>query len=98
MMAEVQKQEEGAPFGLLMGLWSAGRGLGAVVSGPVSEGLLRGGWRGGVGRGKMGGGYGTKYGVLMVFTGASAFGGLIGVGSRWVGRKTREKRVLTEEV
>ena len=59
-------------MGILMGLFSAGRGIGAVVSGPVSEILLkRGGWEGGVA------GYGGLYGGVIVWTGVSAFAGLV---------------------
>lgn len=59
-------------MGILMGLFSAGRGIGAVVSGPVSEVLLkRGGWEGGVA------GYGGLYGGVIVWTGVSALAGLV---------------------
>ncbi|KAM7202137.1 major facilitator superfamily transporter [Naviculisporaceae sp. PSN 640] len=50
-----------------------GRGVGNVVSGPLSEVLVRGGspWKG-----QALGGYGSGYGCLIVFTGATAlFGG-----------------------
>lgn len=82
MMKEVQMKEKGAGFGVLMGLWSAGRGIGAIASGPISEKLLKAGWSY---RGM--GGFGTEYGVLVVFTGISALGGGVGVFSRWIGRK-----------
>ena len=50
---------------------AAGRGLGAVTSGPVSESLL--GYR----LQDMAGAYNTEYGVLIIFTGITAvLGGL----------------------
>lgn len=58
---------------------AAGRGIGAVCSGPLSEALLRDGpWKG---EGALG--YGTGYGGLIVFTGITALcGGLSFVGKR----------------
>jgi len=47
---------------------AAGRGVGNVASGPLSEALLRGGpWTG-----KAALGYGSGYGALIVFTGVTA--------------------------
>lgn len=59
-------------------LLAAGRGIGNVVSGPLSEALVRGRpWLG-----EAGAGYSSGYGALIVFTGVSA---LLGGGS-FVGR------------
>jgi MFS family permease len=78
MMKEVQREYPEARMGTLMGAFAAGRGVGAVVSGPVSEALVeRWRWRGGFGYG-----YETEYGGLIVFTGVSAFLGLICFGVR----------------
>lgn len=57
-----------------------GRGVGNVVSGPLSEVLVRGGspWRG-----QALGGYGSGYGSLIAFTGATALFG----GGSWVWRR-----------
>lgn len=69
MMKEVQRVSREAKMGTLMGVFAAGRGFGAVLSGPVSEVLLRKeNWAGG-GEGRAGCGYQTKYGLLIVFTG-----------------------------
>jgi MFS family permease len=77
MMKEVQRVSRDAKMGTLMGLFAAGRWVGAVLSGPISEMLLSkapldrnnsDGW---------GFGYGTKYGVLIVFTGISTLFGLL---------------------
>jgi MFS family permease len=60
--------ENKSDVGMLIGLLSAGRGIGAVVSGPLSEALLTlKPWQGDVGLG-----YGTGYGGLIVFTGITA--------------------------
>lgn len=78
MIREVQRADENAGFGVLMGLFSAGRGVGSVVCGPVTECLIRyGGLKG------VGGGYATDYGAVIVFTGVSAACGLIGLGARF---------------
>ncbi|PQE07642.1 hypothetical protein CJF30_00007369 [Rutstroemia sp. NJR-2017a BBW] len=77
MIREVQRRDKNAGFGVLMGLFSAGRGIGSVVCGPVSEMLISyGGWHYAVG------GYGTEYGLVIVFTGVSAICGLVGVVAR----------------
>ncbi len=59
----------------LMGLFASGRGIGAVLSGPVSEVLTNKPLVGDNIDGQ-GFGYGTGYGVLIVFTGVSALFGL----------------------
>lgn len=61
----------GMDTGIFIGLMAAGRGIGGVVSGPLSEKLLQLGWHA---KGHFA--YGTSYGVLVVFCGVSAtFGG-----------------------
>lgn len=78
-MKEVQGSEirfgREAKMGTLMGLFAAGRGVGAVLSGPISEVLLdkTRAW----GNDNELFGYGTKYRVLIVFTGVSALCGLV---------------------
>lgn len=65
---EVKKLGHEVEIGVIMGFFPAGRGLGAIVSGPVSERLL--GLRfGGEGAGY---GFGTGFGVLIAFTGLTA--------------------------
>lgn len=76
---EIRKRDDNAELGMVFGLLAAGRGIGSVVSGPLSEALLSGEpWRG---EAKLG--YGTGYGLLIVFTGISAMFG----GFSWVGRR-----------
>ncbi|KAL1872127.1 hypothetical protein Daus18300_004497 [Diaporthe australafricana] len=59
---------------LVFVLLAAGRGIGNVASGPLSEVLIKGQpWQG-----EAGAGYGSGYGALIVFTGVSA---LLGGGS-----------------
>ncbi|KAK3692616.1 MFS monocarboxylate transporter [Podospora appendiculata] len=58
-----------------------GRGVGNLVSGPLSEALVRGlPWDDG---GRAFGGYGSGYGGLIAFTGATAFLG----GGSWIWRR-----------
>lgn len=64
--------------GLMYGTLLAGRGIGSVASGPISEKLL----------GKHGegfGGYGTAFGGLIIFTGVTALLGGVGYAGRLVG-------------
>ena len=58
---------------------SLGRGVGNVVSGPVSEALLKTGHVGGLGL------YGTQYGCLVIWTGVSAALGGVSIIGRRVG-------------
>lgn len=65
--------------GMVIALFAAGKGVGSVVSGPLSESLLSmDAWRG-----QAGGAYGTGYGPVLVFAGLSALLGGIG----WVGKR-----------
>ncbi|KAM0263929.1 hypothetical protein ACHAQJ_000964 [Trichoderma viride] len=59
---------------MIFGLLSAGRGVGNVISGPLSEALIKGmPWQG-----QAAAGYGSGYGTLIAFTGATA---VVGGGS-----------------
>ncbi|KAK3109631.1 hypothetical protein LTR53_016900 [Teratosphaeriaceae sp. CCFEE 6253] len=73
---------ENRPFdtGTALALLAAGKGIGAVISGPVSTRLLQMGahWHARLA-------YGTDYGVLIVFTGASITLG----GTAWVAKLMR---------
>ena len=72
MTKETMASMRGADSGTVFGLFCCGRGIGAVISGPLSEGLLAGG-RAGFSKASLG--YGTGYGPLIVFTGVSALCG-----------------------
>ncbi|KAI1108731.1 MFS monocarboxylate transporter [Nemania sp. NC0429] len=71
--AEVHKEAPRTEMGVLIGLFGAGRGLGSIISGPVSESLFGyPPWDA-----ELRGAYGTGYGIIIVFTGVSAaLGGL----------------------
>ena len=76
---EVKKQDERAELGLVFGLLAAGRGIGSVVSGPLSESIVRAKpWMG-----EAASAYGSGYGGLIVLTGITAFLG----GTGWIGRR-----------
>lgn len=64
----------------VIALLAAGKGIGAVISGPLSEHLLEAGrtWHASFA-------YGSGYGVLIVFSGVSATLG----GTAWIGRLMR---------
>ena len=79
VIKEVQKREPGSESGFVFGMLFAGRGVGAIVCGPLSDVLLSSRpWRE-----EALLGYGSEYGGLIVFTGATAALG----GVSWAGRK-----------
>ncbi|KAI1169768.1 MFS monocarboxylate transporter [Nemania sp. FL0916] len=84
---EVHKEAPRTEMGVLIGLFGAGRGLGSIVSGPLSESLLRyPAW----GR-ELAGAYGTGYGIIIAFAGISAVFGSLG----WLMRLRRPKMADT---
>lgn len=80
VLHEMRKQDRNVDTGLVMGLLLGGRGVGFVVGGPVSDGLLKGAWSG-VGNW----GYNTEYGPIIVATGVTAVFG----GWGWIWKMTR---------
>ncbi|KAL1963328.1 hypothetical protein VTN77DRAFT_8449 [Rasamsonia byssochlamydoides] len=78
---DVSKRNPLADTSIILGFLETGRGIGNVASGPLSDALLNGYlWKNAVG-----GGYGTGYGTLIVFTGVTAFlGGLSIVPLKWL--------------
>ncbi|CAL8574883.1 hypothetical protein XPA_000832 [Xanthoria parietina] len=67
----VKEQDTAADTGMIFGFLAVGRGIGALASGPLSEALLHmQTWKG---EAKLG--YGTGYGLLIVFTGITAAAG-----------------------
>ncbi|KAH8690013.1 MFS monocarboxylate transporter [Talaromyces proteolyticus] len=65
---DVMRQDPLAEASMILGFLETGRGIGNVVSGPLSEALLKNyAWKD-----VLKGGYGTGYGTLIVFTGATA--------------------------
>ena len=75
---EIKKDEKRAEVAVIMGFLAAGRGLGCIFSGPVSEALSKGGW----GEGSWKAGYGTGFGGLIIFTGVTALFGRFGLFGR----------------
>ncbi|PGH33030.1 hypothetical protein GX50_04176 [[Emmonsia] crescens] len=74
IMRDVVEKKSSADSTMVFACLSAGRGIGNIASGPLSEVLLQGmPWKG-----QAGYGYGSGYGVLIVFTGVT---GVIGGGS-----------------
>lgn len=71
---------------MVLSFLAAGRGVGSVTSGPLSN-LLLGPkpWKG-----EAGWAYGTGYGLLIVFTGVTAVLG----GVSWLMRKHVEERAM----
>ena len=73
----------------MLGIIATGRGLGAVISGLVSETLL------GYGSWNLRGAYGTKYGTLIFFTGITAVLGGAGALSRLRLRGVDEHEIMS---
>lgn len=81
IIREVKKADDRAEAGLVFGFIAAGRGVGSVVSGPLSEVLLsKRPWVG-----EAVAGYGSGYGGLIVFTGVSAMLSGVSWGARRIG-------------
>ncbi|KAI4190420.1 MAG: hypothetical protein L6R41_000800 [Letrouitia leprolyta] len=79
IVQKVKDSDNTADTGMVFGFLAAGRGIGAVASGPLSEALLHmQTWKG---EAKLG--YGTGYGLLIVFTGVTAIAG----GASWFARR-----------
>jgi hypothetical protein len=80
IMKALSHSQEAADSTMVFSVLVAGRGIGNVLSGPISEALIGAGEVGSVGV------YASKYGPLVVFTGVSAvLGGFscIGKGLGW---------------
>lgn len=71
------KRESSSPLetGLVFGLLAGGRGIGNVISGPLSSVLIRHGSLGDSPYLQSGTGYNTQYGTLILFTGITAIFG-----------------------
>jgi MFS family permease len=66
VMRDTKEKRQRADLGMIFACLSAGKGLANLTSGPLSEVLLHAGhWRAGAA-------YGSGYGALIVFTGATA--------------------------
>lgn len=74
-LAEVQRDSRDAEAGVFLGMMAATRGIGAILSGPMSEELLKFS----LGGKDLAGAYGTRYGVVVLFTGITAVLGGFGI-------------------
>lgn len=78
IVSEVKKRTVYADSSIIFGLLSTGRGIGNIVSGPLSEALLKHhAWDGVAAKA-----YGSGYGPLIVFTGVSCLLGGFGIAAR----------------
>ncbi|KAJ5580824.1 hypothetical protein N7450_007125 [Penicillium hetheringtonii] len=75
------KTDRTIPMGLMIGLMAAGRGIGAVTCGPISESLLTN-W---AETKSPAFGYGTEFGVLIIFTGVTSMLSALGFNARRLG-------------
>jgi MFS family permease len=69
---EVKKNSAYTESSIVFGFLSTGRGIGNIVSGPLSEALLK----------RSAKAYGSGFGPLIVFTGVSALLGGVGIAAR----------------
>jgi MFS family permease len=81
VMRDVSLKQPGSDPGMVLGVLAAGRGIGSVICGPLSEALIK--TRAWEGQAVLG--YGTGYGPLIVFTGVSALLGGVSFGARRLG-------------
>ncbi|OJZ91770.1 hypothetical protein ASPFODRAFT_38927 [Aspergillus luchuensis CBS 106.47] len=74
VLTQVKREVPSLETGLVFGLLAGGRGIGSVISGPLSSALMQRGSITGQENGEIG--YTTDYGALILFTGVTAiFGG-----------------------
>jgi MFS family permease len=70
ILQELKRENEAVDTGLILGLLLGGRGIGNVISGPVSGALLEDAWST-----TERWGYSTEYGPIILFTGVTALFG-----------------------
>ena len=80
MIKDIQRKSTTADANVIFGFLAAGRGIGATISGPLSEALISGG---NTLIAKADYGYGSKYSPLIIFSGCTA---LVG-GCSWIARR-----------
>jgi MFS family permease len=79
IIRDTKKKRLGADSGMVFACLSAGKGIGNLCSGPLSEALLLAGdWRASFA-------YGSGYGALIVFTGATALLGGWSIAAKRIG-------------
>ncbi|KAG2413617.1 hypothetical protein HFD88_002806 [Aspergillus terreus] len=70
VLTQVKREVPSLETGLVFGLLAGGRGIGNVISGPLSTALIK---QGSIGSPSAGFAYTTEYGALIIFTGVTAF-------------------------
>lgn len=80
LIKDIQRKSTSADYNVVFGFLAAGRGIGAIVSGPLSETLIASGDKL-LKTAELG--YDTKYSTLIIFSGCTA---LVG-GCSWIVRK-----------
>ena len=79
IIRDTKEKKEGVDAGMVFACLSAGKGIGSIVAGPLSEALLHAGnWRTGMV-------YGGGYAPLIIFTGTTALLSGWGIGARRLG-------------
>jgi MFS family permease len=79
IIRDTKEKKRGADSGMVFAFLSAGKGVGSIVAGPLSEVLLKTrSWDAGMA-------YGSGYGPLIVFTGITALLGGWSIGARRLG-------------
>jgi MFS family permease len=79
IIRDTKEKKPGADSGMVFACLSAGKGVGNLCSGPLSEALIHAGtWRTGMA-------YGSRYGALIVFTGTTALLGGWGSAAKRMG-------------
>ncbi|RAH46867.1 putative MFS monocarboxylate transporter [Aspergillus brunneoviolaceus CBS 621.78] len=71
VLAKIKREMPSLETGLVFGLLAGGRGIGSVISGPLSEKLMQRGPVASV-HGGVSTGYATDYGAVILFTGVTA--------------------------
>ena len=81
VLKELRNASTEVDSGLVMGILAAGRGIGSVICGPLSETLIKQRpWEG-----EAALGYGSGFGPLIVFAGVTSFLGGVSFGARRLG-------------
>lgn len=81
IIREVKREHNAVNTGVIFSFLVAGRGIGSIACGPLSEALLKGHmWQG-----EAVLGYGTGYGSLIVYTGVTALLGGLTFGAKTLG-------------
>lgn len=80
MIKDLQRFYEGTDTTIVFGLLAAGKGVGSVISGPLSEAFVNGAQ---LSQSVVHSAYGTQYGSIILFSGCTALAG----GSSWFFRR-----------